>query len=169
MDEENIIVKKYGLKNKREIWKAKSEVSKLRRRAKALIGHDAIEQKEFFDKLGRMGIPTVSTSDVLALTEESLLDRRLQTVVFKKKLANTPGQARQFIVHKTVLVDGKVVNSPSFIVTRDLEDKISLKERKIKEKPAEEVVPKEEEKTEEVKEKTEETAPEGVPSEESKE
>ena len=138
IDAENVIVKKYGLKNKREIWKAKSQVSLFRKRAKALIGEESEEQQKFFDKLNKMGITVSSIADVLALTEENLLERRLQTILFKKKLANTPGQARQLIVHKNVLVDGSVVNIPSFIVTLDLESKISLKERKMKEKKVEE-------------------------------
>jgi small subunit ribosomal protein S4 len=143
MDEENVLVKRYGLKNKREIWKAKTAVSKLRRRAKALIGKDEEDQKVFFDKLTKMGIVVRDVSDVLALTEENLFERRLQTVLFKKKLANTVKGARQLIVHKNVLVDGNVVNIPSFIVTMDLEDKITLKERKVKAKPVREAAPEE--------------------------
>ncbi len=153
MDEENVLVKRYGLKNKREIWKAKTAVSKLRKRAKELIGKEIEGQQSFFDKLIKMGIVVRDVSDVLALTEENLFERRLQTVLFKKKMANTVKGARQLIVHKNVLVDGKVVNIPSFIVTKDLEDKISLKEKKVKvkkeevvEAPAEESV---EEKAEE--------------------
>ena len=130
MDEENVLMKRYGLKNKREIWKAKTAVSKLRRRAKELIGKDEEEQKGFFEKLNKMGFVVRDVSDVLALTEESLLDRRLQTFLFRKKMANTVRQARQLIVHKNVLVDGRVVNIPSFIVTRELEGKITLRERK---------------------------------------
>ncbi len=130
--EENVLVKKYGLKNKREIWKAKSSISRFRRRAKQLISSEPEVQQVFFDKLGKMGIKVVTISDVLALTEENLLERRLETFVFKKGLANTPKQARQLIVHKNVLVDGSVVNVPSFIVTLDLENKILLKEKKIK-------------------------------------
>ncbi|MBU2576914.1 MAG: 30S ribosomal protein S4 [Nanoarchaeota archaeon] len=132
MDEENILVNRYGLKNKREIWKAKTSVSKMRRRAKELIGKEIGEQQIFFDKLGKMGLVVRDVSDVLALTEENLFERRLQTVLFKKKMANTVKAARQLIVHKNVLVDGKVVNIPSFIVTKDLEGKLSLKERKVK-------------------------------------
>ncbi|MBT3577869.1 30S ribosomal protein S4 [archaeon] len=185
MDEENVLIKKYGLKNKREIWKAKSTVSKFRKRAKTLIGSDIETQKEFFDKLNRMGLGIGDVSDVLALTEENLLDRRLQTMAFKKKLANTVKQARQLIVHKNVLVDGNVVNSPSFLVTKDLEDKISIKERKAKapkaeakvseevpsEEGKEEVAPAETEKVEEEKveeSKSEEAALPSVPSEEGK-
>jgi len=132
MDEENVLIKRYGLKNKREIWKAKTAVSKLRRRAKMLIGKDIGEQQKFFDKLNKVGFVIRDVSDVLALTEESLFDRRLQTFLFRKKMANTVKQARQLIVHKNVLVDGKVVNIPSFVVTKDLEGKISVKERKEK-------------------------------------
>ena len=132
MDEENILIKRYGLKNKREIWKAKSAVSKLRRRAKGLISKGDDEQRVFFDKLTREGISVVDISDVLALTEENIFARRLQTFVFKKKLANTVKQARQLIVHKNVLVDGNIVNILSFVLTLDLVDKITLKERKMK-------------------------------------
>jgi small subunit ribosomal protein S4 len=161
MDEENILIKRYGLKNKREIWKAKTAVSKLRRRAKALIGKDMAEQQTFFDKLNKMGMKITDVSDVLALTEENLFERRLQTVLFKKKLAKTVKGARQLIVHKNVLVDGKVVNIPSFVVTKDLEDKIALKEKKVKkveEAPVESEVAEvvEEEVKEEIKEEVKE-------------
>lgn len=152
MDEENVLVKKYGLKNKREIWKAKTAVSKLRRRAKGLIGSDIKEQQAFFDKLNKVGMGVTDISDVLGLTEEAVFERRLQTFVVKKKLATTAKGARQLIVHKNVLVDGKTVNIPSFVVTLDLEDKISLKERKVK-KVEEPVV---EEEAEEPEENTEE-------------
>jgi len=159
MDEENILVKRYGLKNKREIWKAKTAVSKLRRRAKTLIGADMKEQQKFFDKLNKVGMNVTDVSDVLALTEENLFERRLQTMLFKKKLANTVKGARQLIVHKNVLVDGKVVNIPSFVVTLDLEDKLALKEKKVKVKKEEEV-PVESEVTEGAEEATEEVAKE---------
>ncbi len=170
MDEENALIKKYGLKNKREIWKAKTAVSKLRRRAKSLIGSDMEEQQIFFNKLNKIGMNVTDISDVLALTEENLFERRLQTILFKKKLANTAKGARQLIVHKNVLVDGNIVNIPSFVVEKEMEDKITLKEKKVKVKPVKEdkEVPAEdnEEKTEELNEKV---ASESVPSEEDKE
>lgn len=160
MDEENVLVNKYGLKNKREIWKAKTAVSKLRRRAKGLIAAPEDEQRAFFDKLTKNGMKVVDISDALALTEEAVFERRLQTFVVRKNLASTMKGARQLIVHKNVLVDGKIVNIPSFVITLDLEDKISLKEKKVKEKKVEEVAPEseavEEEETEEVKEEVKE-------------
>jgi len=155
IDAENEIVKKYGLKNKKEIWKATSEISKIRRRAKELISASDEEKKEFFERLNKMGFKVADISDVLALTEQDLLGRRLQTIVFQKKMANTPEQARQLIVHKHVLVEGAVVNIPSFLVNLEMEDKISLKERKQKvkkEKAVEQPVEKvDAEKGEEVK------------------
>ena len=132
MDEENVLIKEYGLKVKREIWKAKSIISKFRSRAKSLISSEDAEKKIFFDKLNKIGIIVKDISDVLALTEKDLLDRRLQTIVHKKGLANTPKQARQLIVHKNILIDGNVVNTPSFMVDKDLESKISLKVKKVK-------------------------------------
>jgi small subunit ribosomal protein S4 len=123
---EKEIVQKYGLKNKREIWKASAKISTLRSRAKTLIPKSPEEKKEFFNKLNGMGLSIENLADVLALKTENWLDRRLQTFVFKKGLANTPLQARQLISHNCVSVDGRVVNVPSFFVTKDLESKISL-------------------------------------------
>lgn len=129
IDEENVLVKKYGLKNKREIWKAKSFISKFRRRAKSLISETPEEKRVFFDKLNKIGFDIFDISDVLALTEEDLFKRRLQTFLFRKKMARTIKEARQLIVHKNVLVNGKIVNIPSFVVTKDLENKITVKKK----------------------------------------
>lgn len=131
---ENDIVKQYGLKNKKEIWKASARVSELRNRAKKLIPRSDAEKKEFFTRLQVMGLQVKEISDVLGLTTGAILDRRLQTVVFRKGLSKTALEARQLITHKSVFVDGRIVNIPSFIVTKDLESKISVKQRK--EKPA---------------------------------
>lgn len=138
IDEENKIVEKYGLKNKREIWKAKSKIADLRKRAKLLIPMSDEEKAKFFAKLNKMGFKIGNISDVLALTPENWLERRLQTFVFMKGLAKTPKQARQLIVHKYVLVSGEAVGAPSFFVTTDLENKIQIK--KMKEKAKKEIV-----------------------------
>ena len=132
IEDENVLVQKYGLKNKKEIWKAKSAIAKIRGRAKSLISKSEEEKKKFLEKLYNMGFKTKKIADVLALTEENWLERRLQTFVFKKTLAKTPKQARQFIVHKQILVGENIINLPSFFVTTDLEDKLSVKQRKIK-------------------------------------
>ena len=141
IEEENVLKNKYGLKNKKEIWKAKSLVSKFRRRAKDLISKDIEQQQQFFSKLNKLGIKVANISDVLALTEHNLLDRRLQTFVNKKDLSNTPKQARQLITHKNVFVDGKIVNVPSFWVISDFENKIEIKPQKEKPKRLEKEAP----------------------------
>jgi small subunit ribosomal protein S4 len=54
----------------------------------------------------------------------SFLERRLDNVLFRAKLATTRRQARQIIVHGHILVNGKKVYTPSFLV--HLQDEISL-------------------------------------------
>lgn len=150
IDEEAKIKKEYGLKNKREIWKAESKIKTMREKAKKLIGKSEEEQKVLFERLNKLGMGVHSISDILALDKKNYLERRLQTVVFKKKLAKSVNEARQLISHKKVLIDGKAVNSPSYIVPIGLENKISLKAKKVKAKKIEEKIP--EETNEEVKE-----------------
>ena len=154
IDEENELVKKYGLKNKREVWKAKTKVSSIRRRAKNMISSDEDTKQKFFEKLNNLGLTVSKISDVLGLTEENVFERRLETIVFKKALANTPKQARQLIVHKHVLVNGSVINSPSTWVTKDMESEIELKSKKMK---VGKVKEKETEEVEEAKEESEST------------
>ena len=130
IEEEVVVKKRYGLKNKREIWKADAKTRIIRQKAKRLIKASAEEQKAFFDRLKKMGLNVSSISDVLGLDKTNYLDRRLQTVVVNKGLASTPKSARQLIVHKKVLVNGTVVDSPSYIVKLEAEDKISLKKKR---------------------------------------
>ena len=130
IEEENKIIEEFGLKNKREIWKADAAVSRLRRRAKKLITASAEKQEELFNKLKQIGLKVASIPDVLALEKSDWMQRRLQTVVMKKKLAKTPKQARQMIVHKQVTINGNIVNQPSYTVTVEEEEKIGIKERK---------------------------------------
>jgi len=145
IDEEAVIKKDYGLKNKKEIWKADSKIKSIREKAKKLIGADEEEQKALFDRLKKIGLNVNSISDVLSLDKKDYLDRRLQTILVKKKLATTPKSTRQLITHKKVLVGGEVVNSPSYIVPVQLEDKIVLKEKsKKKEVKTSNKVPREE-------------------------
>ena len=134
IDEEAQIIKEFGLKNKKEIWRADAKINAIRKRAKALISSGPQEQQVLFDKLKKIGINVDSIADVLSLDKKDYLMRRLQTILVTKKLSTTPKSARQLITHKKVLVDGKVLNSPSYIVPVALEKKISLKVSKKKEK-----------------------------------
>ncbi len=138
IDEEKIIVKEYGLKNKKEIWKAEARIKLMRSKAKKLIGKSEEEQKVLFDRLNKMGMNVNSIADILALDKRNFLDRRLQTVLVKKELVKTMKEARQLISHKKVLVNGSVVGSPSYVVSVEMENKIKVKPKKPKKvKPAE--------------------------------
>ena len=144
--EENVLLDKYGLKNKREIWKTIAKVDYFRRRAKALAKESPEEQQALFNKLKNLGLNTNSITDVLALHTENLFERRLPTVVAKRGLAKTPKHARQMVVHKRVSIDGKRNNTPSYIVRVSEENQITVKKSERKPK-----IPVEE-KQEEVKE-----------------
>jgi len=128
--EEGEIKKEFGLKNKKEIWKSESEIKVIRERAKKLISSSEREQQEFFNRLKKRGFNVNTISDVLSLDKEDYLKRRLQTIVVTRKIAPTQKSARQLITHKKIMVNGEVVDSPSYIVPVSLEGKISLKQKK---------------------------------------
>jgi len=150
IEEENILIKRYGLKNKREIWKAEAEIKKIRNKAKKLITKSDEEKERLIVKLKKTGFEVNNIADVLGLDKEDLLKRRLQTILVKKKLVTTPGQARQSITHKKVMIGNKKINSPSYIVPIDKENEISIVPLKKKVKKKEE---RGKEKSEEIKER----------------
>jgi len=125
---ENELVKKYGLKNKKELWRAQSVLRRFRQRARELQAkvrygdkQAGKERDELMGRLGRLGLlPTegAALDDVLALDVEAVLSRRLQTLAFVKGLAFTPHQARQFIVHGHVAIGARRVTVPGYLVTR---------------------------------------------------
>jgi len=134
IDEEAEIKKEFGLKNKKEIWKAEAKVKSMREKAKKLISAAPEEQQALFNRLKKIGLDVNSIADILALDKKDYLKRRLQTVIVNKKIATTPRSARQLIIHKKVLVDGKIINVHSYIVSVELGDKIILK-KNVKKKP----------------------------------
>lgn len=142
--EENELRKKYGLKNKTEIWKAQAKVNYYRGRAKALANMPHEEQKVLFKKLQALGLKVETIADVLDLEVEDLLQRRLPTIMVQKKIANTPKQARQMVFHKRIKINGKTVNSPSYLVPISEESKIEIKVKIRKPKPSAEEKPIEE-------------------------
>lgn len=141
--DENVLVKKYGLKNKTEIWKTIAKVNYYRGRAKALANKPHEEQKVLFGKLQALGLKVETIADVLDLNVEDILRRRLPTVMVQKKLANTPKQARQMVAHKRVKINGKTVNAPSYLVLISEENKIEVKKKVHAPKAQKEDVPSE--------------------------
>ena len=132
--DENELLEKYGLKNKKEIWKANSEISRIRRKAKNLLKSDQEKQEMFIIKLKEKGFKVDSLDDALGLDIQNLLERRLQTIVFKKRLASTLKGARQLITHKKISVDGQIINIPSYIISLEEEDNIIIMKKIKKEK-----------------------------------
>ena len=124
IEEENILVKKYGLKNKREIWKADFAIGKIRNIAKKLITASDEEKEKFIERQKAKGFEVETIADVLGLNKEDYLKRRLQSIVVKKKIATTPKQARQFITHKHIWVNKNILDSPSHMTTIEEEKTI---------------------------------------------
>lgn len=132
---EDEFVRKYGLKNKTEFWKAESLLRAQREQARhyqpLVLRKDAqgeAEAKKLILKLNRLGVVQESATldDVLALSVDAVLSRRLQTIAYLKGLAATPTQARQLIVHGHVAIGDRRVNVPGYIVKRGEEHAIQL-------------------------------------------
>jgi small subunit ribosomal protein S4 len=126
ISEENVLKEEYGLKNKKEIWKAEAAIGKIRNLAKQLITKSEEEKTAFTKKLQKKGFNVNSIADALALKKEDWLKRRLQTIVFYKKLTNTPKQARQFVAHKHVSIGDQIINIPSYQVSLEQEPLVRL-------------------------------------------
>ncbi|MBI2045259.1 30S ribosomal protein S4 [Candidatus Pacearchaeota archaeon] len=129
IEEEAKIVKQFGLKNKKEIWAAEARIKEIRERAKKLISSDEKSKQALFGRLKKIGFNVNSIGEALSLDKSDYLKRRLQTILVDKRLANTPKSARQLITHKKVLMGGEVVDSPSYIVPTELEEKIEIKKK----------------------------------------
>ncbi len=130
--EELQLVGEYGLRNKRELWLAKSILIRIKRRAREMLALPAEERRKveapFKEKLYKMGFipdPDVPLDYILGLDVRAILERRLQTLVYRKGLARSIHEARQLIVHRHIAINGRVVNAPGLLVPRDLEDKIT--------------------------------------------
>jgi small subunit ribosomal protein S4 len=131
---ENELIKKYGLKNKKELWRAQSLLRNFRQRSRTLqakVRYKDLqaekEKDELLRKLGTMGLLPLegaTLNDVLSLDVEAILSRRLQTVTYIKGLAHTTKQARQLIVHGHTAVGDRKVTIPGYLVKRDEENMI---------------------------------------------
>jgi len=127
---ENILVKDYGLKNKKEIWKLNHVLKKYQMQAKRLLASEGkqelIEKKQLMDKLSSLGI--IKQSDdlntILGLSVKDFLNRRLQSVVFTKKMARSLKQARQMVTHEHVSIAGNKITIPSYLVSIEEEDTV---------------------------------------------
>ncbi|RJU90151.1 MAG: 30S ribosomal protein S4 [Candidatus Poseidoniales archaeon] len=130
IEEEHAIQKNHGLKNMKEIWKAKSQLRRYRQQAMRLIGsidtsegHGKREMEDLIHSLYNKGLieSNAELGDVLSLGTEDVLSRRLQAQVYYKGLACTMKQARQLVTHGQICVGDQKVTIPSYPVSRDEE------------------------------------------------
>ena len=126
------IVGSYGLRNKKELWKAQTEIARIRNQARALlaISTDVRHEKEtkLLNYLSRLGIVEDSSTldDILNLKIEDILERRLQTLVMKRSNLKSPYQARQIVVHGHVSIGDRKINLPGYLVKKDEEAQILI-------------------------------------------
>ena len=174
IEEENKLCKEFGLKNKREVWSAHAKVGNFRGQARRLIGKADPKseelKKELLVHLQRYGIieKEAKLEDILSISVNNVLERRLQTLVYKKGIANTAKDARQMIIHGHISMKGGRIAVPSAIVAKEEEGSIAytgpqklIDARKAPRKPKKEV-------SIEVPEKKEGAAAEGAKPEETK-
>ena len=129
LQEEAGIIVEYGLRNKRELWRTQNMLRNHRRGARAILamtsGGASAEQvmqrkRQLLEHLERMGMlgRDADIGQILALKVQQQLERRLQTIVYRKGLARSPKQARQFITHGHIAINGRKVTIPGYLVSR---------------------------------------------------
>tara|TARA_B100000287_G_scaffold105887_1_gene98153 strand:+ start:1545 stop:2120 length:576 start_codon:yes stop_codon:yes gene_type:complete len=134
IDEEHDISARHGLKNMKEIWKARSQLRRIRQQAMKLIGkvdashpHWVKEKDDLLLSLIRKGILSEESTidDILTLNVEDILNRRLQARVYAKGLASSMKQARQLVTHGHITVAEQKITIPSYAVSREEEELIA--------------------------------------------
>ncbi len=156
LEEEAKLIKDYALKNKKELWKAASLLKKFRRKSKEITASRSEqakkEESQLLNKLVKLKLlpPNSKIEDILEINITVLLERRIQTIVYKKELARTSAQARQMIVHGHIAIKGQKVDIPSYLVSEDEEQNITFTENSpFKNEDHPELVIKKEKKTKE--------------------
>merc|ERR1712083_190931 len=135
LDAEMKIVGVYGLKNKREVWRVQYALAKIRSSARALLTLDEKDETRLFQgeallrRMTRLGLLLESERKldyVLGLTAAKIMERRLQTKVFKLGLAKSIHHARTLIRQRHIRVGKQICDIPSFIVRLDSEKHIDF-------------------------------------------
>merc|ERR1712073_201682 len=135
LDQELKLIGEYGLRNKREVWRIKYSLAKIRKAARELLTLDEKDPRRLFEgnallrRLVRIGVldeTKMKLDYVLGLKIEDFLERRLQTQVFKLGLAKSIHHARVLIRQRHIRVRRQVVNVPSFVVRLDSQKHIDF-------------------------------------------
>lgn len=151
LKEETKLAIDYGLKNKEEIWRMNSILTNFTNQSKKLVTlmtkQAEKEKLNLIKKLKSLGLLKENSGfeDILNLTINDIMERRLQTIVHRKGLAKTMKQSRQVITHSHIIIGDKKIKSPSYLIDIGEESKINFSpkssfssldhpERKIEEK-----------------------------------
>merc|ERR1712066_284521 len=135
LDQELKLIGQYGLRNKREVWRVKFTLAKIRKAARELLTLDEKDPRRLFEgnallrRLVRIGVldeGKMKLDFVLGLRLEDFLERRLQTQVFKLGLAKSIHHARVLIRQRHIRVRKQVVNIPSYVVRLDSQKHIDF-------------------------------------------
>jgi small subunit ribosomal protein S9e len=135
LDAELKLVGEYGLRCKREIWRVQFALAKLRKAARVLLTLDPKDPKRVFEgaallrRMSRYGLladEELDLDSILQLTTQKLLERRLQTKVYKQGLAKSIHHARVLIRQRHIRVGSQLVNVPSFNVRTSSEKHIDF-------------------------------------------
>ena len=137
LDSELLLIGKYGLKNKREVWRTQYLLTRIRKAARELLTLEPNDPRRLFegqaliDRMMRIGVLSKDEKQldyVLSLTTQKFLDRRLQTIVHANQFAKSIHQARTLIFQKKIALNkgarNQIINIPSFVVRKDNETKI---------------------------------------------
>ena len=132
LSQELFLLGTYGLRNKRELWRTQTRLSNFRKQARQLLAAPSEtrgrEEPKLLTHLGKLGLIQMGQStldDVLSLTVENVLERRLQTIVWRRGLAKSPYQARQLISHGHIALNQRRMTVPSYLVGSTEEGSLS--------------------------------------------
>ena len=139
LDSELLLIGKYGLKNKREVWRTQYLLTRIRKAARELLTLEKDDPRRLFegqaliDRMMRIGVLDKKENQldyVLSLTTQKFLERRLQTIVNANKFSRSIHQARTLIFQKKIALNkgtrNQIINIPSFVVRKENETKIIL-------------------------------------------
>jgi len=132
LEEELRLLGDYGLRNKRELRRHETQLSEIRGIARTLLGATETQRSQletdYLRRMSRLGyLPeTANVDNILDLSVKDLMERRLQTVVYRAGLARTIHQARQFVSHGHVSIGGDIVSIPGYLVRKEEESRIAF-------------------------------------------
>lgn len=133
IDEEKKLMQEYALRNKKELLKVNTFLKKYKDIAKRLIAIKNVqgekEKNQVLTKLQKLDLLPVGAEldQILSLELKNVLERRLQSVLFRKKMARSMNQARQFICHRHITLGEKEITSPSYLLSLEEEASLTFK------------------------------------------